>query len=1256
MIISTAIGFEIIFTDCSYQYCIMIHLAIVALSVLFLSSTTEGNNNVITVGTKDSVMLMDYYFCQNGLQSDTTLMLLPSTNHTVSFNKFCMLQNVTNVTIKGSGHVLISCIGKGSGFGFFNTTNLHIENLSFIGCGSEIQLPPNVKQFTNQSDIYIGPGQKAVMLFSHCRNTSLISVTITGQYKGIAVLLINEYGHATTVSNVSVARKVICQNAVSLSDFSCAGGGIVFVYIETEMSLEIRNVKLTISNLKFARISQLFMTDTNIADFFSPSYPRSPILSSSGLTLIISSNKHSLNVSFHQIKIFNNYNTHIGAMLVVYHRTLLAHNIVLTGLNITENYLIPYFGRNAISAGLSFLVSGQKEGSATNRVSSSRSTITITESVFLSNYASRGVAMLYLAQPFSYVNMDVHIKNCTFFHNSVTVSGSAMYIETSRIKYKDTPPSILNILLSEVQAMNNRFWSSNFENDKQYHYGVPVFSFNDITKVTVNDCQIFNNNGSAIQVYNTILEIQNSFRCDNNTSINGGCLQLQGLSLLQLTETTNAVFVGNKALVSGGAIYGDILGIHTDVCTIQPYAGISKFKYPLVFESNRAHLDGDDVKITNIYDCLLLFNKTLQEQILKNDFTFYRKIFHLQNNNSNSISGKEYVIEICKNTMPIRSYFSGQTVILPTSVLDRARQPVSAQILATIYTFSTYSIQLTSEAYHSLYPTECNILNFTMTTKANYPISGQLWLQGTFNMKAYFAFDFQILPCPIGFTISETNKQACTCSPFLKNLKLGIVCDIDKAIVQLPPMSWFGKGVKYNSSEAYSSICPPDYCSIGHATSYNATLSDPLCRYNRTDIMCGQCQHGLSQVFGSFECIECSNLWILTIVGYMVVGITIVLLLFYTKLTIASSLLGGIIFFANLSAVSLHMNLLGSNPYTFPVRILMAALNLNVGYSVCFYNGMDTVTKTAMQFAFPMYLWLIVLALVVISRYSIRISNLIVGSSVQVLVTLIHFSFAKLLMTVCDVFTSAEIQYLSNNDSSNKLLVWYFDGNERYIAGRHFPLFCASVVTLLVFILPYLCFTTVFFRIGRLSRCLWINRRLGPFIDAFCGPYKSKYRYWFSVRLWIVTLLYVAYATLRGIHPEILLILNIVATFLFMSLQVYIKPFNSKIANVIDSVFIYLLCITDIVTYFFVKNNDIGSNGSSIAITLLLLVYLIIVGTVFLAYFLLAGTRTRRMLTRCFNFLKGKMTAEGIVGDDAEHQRLYRYETGPEDGASLEDN
>ena len=1237
----------------------MIHPTIIALSILFLSSTTEGNNNnVTTIATKNSTMWMEYYFCQNGLQSDTTLILLPSTNHTVSFDKFCMVQNVTNVTIRGStGHVLISCIGKGSGFGFFNTTNLHIENLSFIGCGNEIQLPPNVKQFTNESDIYMGPGQKAVLLFTHCHNTRLISVTITGQYKGIGVLSINGYGNATTVSNVSVTRKAICQNAVSLSDFSCAGGGIVFVYIETEMSLKIRNVKLTISNSKFARNTQLFMTYTNIADFFSPSYPQSPILCSSGITLIISSNKHALNVSFHQIKIFNNYNTHIGAMLVVYHRTLLAHNIVMTGLNITENYLIPYNGRNAISAGLSFLVSGQKKAIAINRVSSSHSTITITESTFLSNYATRGVAMLYLAQPYSYVNVDVHIKNCTFFHNSVTVSGSAMYIEMSKIKYKDSPPSILNILLSEVQATDNKFWSSNFENDKQYHYGVPVFSFNDITKVTVNDCQVFNNNGSAIQVYNTILEMQNNFRCENNTSINGGCLQLQGLSLLQLTETTNAVFIGNKALVSGGAIYGNILGIHTDVCTIQPYAGISKFKYPFVFESNRAHLDGDDVKITNIYDCLLLFNKTLQEQILKKDFTFYRKLFHLQNNHSNSISGKEYVIEICKNARPKVSYFSGQTVVLPTSVLDRARQPVSAQILATINTFSTYSIQLTSEAYHSLYPTDCNILNFTMTTKANYPISGQLWLQGTFNMKAYFAFDFQILPCPIGFAISETNKHACTCSPFLKNLKSEIVCDIDKAVVQLPPMSWFGKGVKYNSSEAYSSICPPDYCSIGHTTSYNATLPDPLCKYNRTDVMCGQCQPGLSQVFGSFECIECSNLWILTVIGYMVVGIVIVLLLFYMKLTIASSLLGGIIFFANLSAVSLHMNLLSSNPYTFPVRILMAALNLNIGYSVCFYNSMDTVTKTAMQFAFPMYLWLIVLALVVTSRYSVRISNLIVGSSVQVLVTLIHFSFAKLLMTICDVFTSAEIQYLnSNNGLSYKLLVWYFDGNERYIAGRHFPLFCASIVTLIVFILPYLCFTMVVFRIGRLSRCLWINRRLGPFIDTFCGPYKSKYRYWFSVRLWIVTLLYVAYATLRGIHPQILLILNIIVTFLFMSLQVYIKPFNSQIANVMDSLFIYLLCITDIVTYFFVKDNNIGSNGSSIVITLLLMVYLMIVGTVFLAYFLLAGTRTQRMLMRCFNFFKGKMTAEGTVGDDAEHQRLYRYETGPEDGVSLEHN
>ena len=81
------------------------------------------------------------------------------------------------------------------------------------------------------------------------------------------------------------------------------------------------------------------------------------------------------------------------------------------------------------------------------------------------------------------------------------------------------------------------------------------------------------------------------------------------------------------------------------------------------------------------------------------------------------------------------------------------------------------------------------------------------------------------------------------------------------------------------------------------------------------------------------------------------------------------------------------------------VKYPLAFLNLNSGFSVCLYDGMTMTTKMALQFLFPVYLCCIVLVLVVCSRVSVKLANFIVGSSVQVLATVVHLSFANLLST-----------------------------------------------------------------------------------------------------------------------------------------------------------------------------------------------------------------------------------------------------------------
>ena len=67
---------------------------------------------------------------------------------------------------------------------------------------------------------------------------------------------------------------------------------------------------------------------------------------------------------------------------------------------------------------------------------------------------------------------------------------------------------------------------------------------------------------------------------------------------------------------------------------------------------------------------------------------------------------------------------------------------------------------------------------------------------------------------------------------------------------------------------------------------------------------------------------------------------------------------------------------------------------------------MTEMTKSWLQLVFPVYLLALVVLVVVVSRYSMRVSGLVYSSAVPVLVTVVHLSFSRLLLSVIDAFYS----------------------------------------------------------------------------------------------------------------------------------------------------------------------------------------------------------------------------------------------------------
>ena len=124
-------------------------------------------------------------------------------------------------------------------------------------------------------------------------------------------------------------------------------------------------------------------------------------------------------------------------------------------------------------------------------------------------------------------------------------------------------------------------------------------------------------------------------------------------------------------------------------------------------------------------------------------------------------------------------------------------------------------------------------------------------------------FYIGIKPCPKGFTLDKARKT-CHCDPLLHNKILSITsCDLDGETILRPASSWITADT-VNGSHTYfmSSTCPFDYC-LPHSSHHKLTDPDSQCQFNRSGVLCGQCKQGLSVIFGSSQCKNCSNVYLL---------------------------------------------------------------------------------------------------------------------------------------------------------------------------------------------------------------------------------------------------------------------------------------------------------------------------------------------------------------------------------------------------------
>ena len=452
-------------------------------------------------------------------------------------------------------------------------------------------------------------------------------------------------------------------------------------------------------------------------------------------------------------------------------------------------------------------------------------------------------------------------------------------------------------------------------------------------------------------------------------------------------------------------------------------------------------------------------------------------------------------------------------------------------------------------------PTACKVTNLSETkqpikhnncTELKYSISfpSDIWcelyltisFQNSFHTDIYYITQ---LPCPIGFIKS---KGGCQCDTSINGYT--IKCDINDQSIQRPANSWISATTHNNSYTYHISLhCPFHYC-LPHSSHLNFSTPNSQCQFNRSGLLCGQCQQGLSTVFSSFRCQHCSNVYLLIIIPIAIGGIVLVLLLFVLNLTVTDGTINGFILYVNIISINTPLFFAELNHFT-PTYTFISLANLDLGIQTCFYNGMDDYAKMWLQLAFPFYLIFIATLIIITSRYSTTVQRLTARRALPVLATLFLLSYTKILRTVCTVlFSYSTITHLP---SKHTTLVWSVDSNVP-LFGVRFTILFIVCLTLFLILVP---FNVILLFARVLSRFRVVNK-FKPLLDAYQGPYNDKWYFWTALQLLIRTVFF----GLSSLDRNINLIVSTLLLALFGGTYGTIQPFKSKGKNYQELVFI----------------------------------------------------------------------------------------------------
>ena len=649
---------------------------------------------------------------------------------------------------------------------------------------------------------------------------------------------------------------------------------------------------------------------------------------------------------------------------------------------------------------------------------------------------------------------------------------------------------------------------------------------------------------------------------------------------MELQEPINLTFYGNIAKENGSAIH---IEDDTYLC---PDLAAYKLHHPCFFkienttkslsQMNLNFIDnsatgsvlfGGAIEYCSAYDSNIssLTGYEVLQNISKRSFKIKEnyastptlKIRLCRNNNIGFIQGRY------KNVTVRR----GQLFNLSVIALGEFDMPITERVDFTLTSYydDKYSTEIYNMPYNYHNIKGCRNLGFKLLSEREHEYL-LLYPPGCIHTSNGLFVRINLIECPPGFV---RTKAACTCNETLLVITgQQDLCNIDTGLIKSLNNGWIKPLL--NSNRSYMGFmwcpnCPSSLCKKSNGTwlNFSSSIVDVQCHENFTGIVCGACKQTYSLNLNTLKCVKCNNnKYSSLILVFIFAGFALIATLTLLHMTVASGTINGLILYANLIKICWSLFFPPEKVEVNLLTIFIAWMNLDLGISTCFYNGLDSFSYMWLQFVFPFYLWILTGAIVLASKFSTRVMKLLGSNPVAVLATIILMSYiyTKLLLTSQGVLSYITITYSNGNTEKR----WRLDPNIHYFEGKHFPLAVFAISIIAILLAPYILLLSFGYLLQAYSGkrgFRWFNK-LKPILDAYYAPYSKNTRFWTGFLLIVRTCLCIS-STIPPNNESIILLILIPSLLSFTALIPWFKiaVYEKLYINILEASFILNIII-----------------------------------------------------------------------------------------------